>query len=121
MDLIDNNKEPEEDEKSTKEESKSDETVLTDNYFYKTYKIAGYGQKNSENSFYVKVKKFASTKRKKLFNLECYIDFFFKLIPILSWLPKYKLKSNLFPDLIAGNTVGIMNIPQGYLTYFLLI
>jgi MFS superfamily sulfate permease-like transporter len=33
-------------------------------------------------------------------------------VPILSWLPAYKLKSFLVPDILAGVTVGIMNIPQ---------
>ncbi|OCT95763.1 hypothetical protein XELAEV_18013450mg [Xenopus laevis] len=34
-------------------------------------------------------------------------------VPILSWLPKYKLKKWLLGDLIAGLTVGIVHIPQG--------
>lgn len=35
------------------------------------------------------------------------------LIPILKWLPKYSLKSDLPGDLIAGFTVFVMHIPQG--------
>ena len=35
-----------------------------------------------------------------------------QLFPILSWLPKYSQK-DLFDDLPAGITVGIMLIPQG--------
>ena len=35
-----------------------------------------------------------------------------QLFPILSWLPKYS-KKDLFDDLPAGITVGIMLIPQG--------
>eukprot|EP00079_Xenopus_tropicalis_P033563 XP_017947334.1 PREDICTED: solute carrier family 26 member 10-like [Xenopus tropicalis] len=34
-------------------------------------------------------------------------------VPILSWLPRYKLKKWLLGDLIAGLTVGIVHIPQG--------
>ena len=118
---IGNNKEAE-DEKIVKDESKSNEALLlTENYFYKTYKIASSGQKNEDQSFFVKIKKYAGTKRKKILNVEYYRELLFKSIPILSWLPKYNLKSNLFPDLIAGNTVGIMNIPQGYLAHFSLI
>ena len=35
------------------------------------------------------------------------------LFPILDWLPKYKLKEDLLPDITGGITVGIMHIPQG--------
>ena len=41
-----------------------------------------------------------------------YKDYLLKRIPILDWLPKYTPKSSILPDLIAGSTVGIMNIPQ---------
>ncbi|VDM60661.1 unnamed protein product [Angiostrongylus costaricensis] len=34
-------------------------------------------------------------------------------MPILHWLPKYKIKSNLLHDIIGGLTVGIMHVPQG--------
>ena len=34
-------------------------------------------------------------------------------VPLLSWLPKYKLRTNLLSDTAAGLTVGVMNIPQG--------
>ena len=40
-----------------------------------------------------------------------YKEFLFKRVPILNWLPKYKIR-NLLPDSIAGFTVGVMNIPQ---------
>jgi len=33
-------------------------------------------------------------------------------IPILDWLPKYKIKKFLLADTVAGITVGVMNIPQ---------
>ncbi|XP_049782755.1 sulfate transporter-like isoform X1 [Schistocerca cancellata] len=35
------------------------------------------------------------------------------LFPILSWLPNYKWKSDLIPDIISGFTVAVMHIPQG--------
>jgi MFS superfamily sulfate permease-like transporter len=41
-------------------------------------------------------------------------------VPILSWLPAYNIKSFLVSDIIAGMTVGIMNIPQG-LSYAMLV
>ncbi|KAM4700742.1 solute carrier family 26 member 10-like [Discoglossus pictus] len=34
-------------------------------------------------------------------------------VPIVSWLPRYKVKKWLLGDLIAGLTVGIVHIPQG--------
>ena len=37
----------------------------------------------------------------------------FKLVPILSWLPKYKWKENFANDLVSGFTVGVMQVPQG--------
>ncbi|XP_053564177.1 solute carrier family 26 member 10-like [Bombina bombina] len=36
-----------------------------------------------------------------------------KRVPIVGWLPRYKLKKWLLGDLIAGLTVGIVHIPQG--------
>ena len=33
-------------------------------------------------------------------------------LPFLKWLPNYK-KANLFSDMVAGLTVGIILIPQG--------
>lgn len=37
----------------------------------------------------------------------------FRKIPILDWLPKYKVRENLLSDIIAGITVGIVHLPQG--------
>ncbi|VDP16408.1 unnamed protein product [Heligmosomoides polygyrus] len=34
-------------------------------------------------------------------------------LPILNWLPRYELKTNLLHDVIGGLTVGIMHVPQG--------
>ena len=34
-------------------------------------------------------------------------------VPLLTWLPSYKLRRNLISDIAAGLTVGVMNIPQG--------
>ncbi|KAL3074316.1 hypothetical protein niasHS_015146 [Heterodera schachtii] len=35
-----------------------------------------------------------------------------KLFPIVGWLPKYNLRSNLHSDLVTGVTIGIMVVPQ---------
>uniref|UniRef100_A0A0K0FYI3 FI18412p1 (inferred by orthology to a D. melanogaster protein) n=1 Tax=Strongyloides venezuelensis TaxID=75913 RepID=A0A0K0FYI3_STRVS len=37
----------------------------------------------------------------------------YSLIPMLSWLPKYRIKDNLMHDIISGMTTGILHIPQG--------
>ncbi|KAK1801562.1 hypothetical protein P4O66_004615 [Electrophorus voltai] len=34
-------------------------------------------------------------------------------VPILKWLPKYKLRKWILGDIVAGLTVGIVHIPQG--------
>ncbi|OQV17037.1 Sulfate transporter [Hypsibius exemplaris] len=36
-----------------------------------------------------------------------------RTFPLFSWLPRYNLRQDLAKDLVAGITVGIMNIPQG--------
>jgi hypothetical protein len=48
---------------------------------------------------------------KKLKDKNFYKRIIQKRIPIIGWLPNYKL-NYLFTDLIAGLTVGILNIPQ---------
>ena len=64
----------------------------------------------------VHVKKYFNSCRNKwsknLRDHHFYLNYLYKRIPILNWLPNYKAKSNLIPDLVAGLTVGIMNIPQ---------
>lgn len=41
------------------------------------------------------------------------ISCFISLFPIFEWLPKYNIKTDLFPDFIAGITISILHIPQG--------
>ncbi|XP_055336088.1 solute carrier family 26 member 6-like [Paramacrobiotus metropolitanus] len=36
-----------------------------------------------------------------------------RTFPILQWMPRYNVRQDLLRDLVAGLTVGIMNIPQG--------
>ncbi|KAM4044774.1 solute carrier family 26 member 10-like isoform 2-T2 [Anomaloglossus baeobatrachus] len=42
-----------------------------------------------------------------------FLTFLRHRIPIVGWLPRYKLKKWILGDLIAGLTVGIVHIPQG--------
>lgn len=46
-------------------------------------------------------------------SLKTALNILFGFIPILHWLPKYKIREYLLNDLIGGFTVGIMHVPQG--------
>uniref|UniRef100_A0A8C0C949 Solute carrier family 26 member 9 n=1 Tax=Balaenoptera musculus TaxID=9771 RepID=A0A8C0C949_BALMU len=37
----------------------------------------------------------------------------FRLLPVLSWLPKYKVKDYIIPDLLGGISGGSIQVPQG--------
>ncbi|XP_041656327.1 solute carrier family 26 member 9-like [Cheilinus undulatus] len=37
----------------------------------------------------------------------------FRHLPVLSWLPKYKVKENLLYDVISGVSAGTLQVPQG--------
>ncbi|NXH80691.1 S26A9 protein, partial [Edolisoma coerulescens] len=37
----------------------------------------------------------------------------FRLFPILAWLPKYKLKDYVLPDVLGGLSAGTIQVPQG--------
>lgn len=54
------------------------------------------------------------TNREKLKSYaSCRKSFIFKLVPILSWVPRYDLKKDLVYDLLAGLTVAVLQIPHG--------
>ena len=40
-------------------------------------------------------------------------QFLLKLLPIVSWLPRYDVRSDFVGDVVAGCTIGVMRIPQG--------
>lgn len=72
-------------------------------------------EKFQEND-YSKFKSCVSSYKKKLVKKAkepaTYKNILLERIPILNWLPKYK-PNFLLPDIVAGLTCGIMNIPQG--------
>lgn len=35
------------------------------------------------------------------------------LLPVLSWLPKYKIKDYIIPDMLGGLSGGCIQVPQG--------
>ncbi|NWV78390.1 S26A9 protein, partial [Dasyornis broadbenti] len=37
----------------------------------------------------------------------------FRLFPILAWLPKYKVKDSIVPDVLGGLSAGTIQVPQG--------
>ena len=44
----------------------------------------------------------------------CATHFLFDRLPFIGWMRDYKLKEYLIKDLIAGLTIGVIHIPQGY-------
>jgi len=42
----------------------------------------------------------------------CLLDFFLSLFPIIKWIPKYRIKTDLPGDIIGGITTAIIRIPQ---------
>ncbi|XP_069725371.1 uncharacterized protein [Phaenicophaeus curvirostris] len=45
-------------------------------------------------------------------NHQTIITFFYQLFPVLDWLPRYNVKTQLLGDAISGILVGIVAIPQ---------
>ena len=74
-------------------------TVLTVKSFRELY---GYNKKNEFlwNKFR---RKFSFSKK----------QYFFSLLPIIKWFPKYNVQEWLISDLISGFTVGMVQVPQG--------
>ena len=49
------------------------------------------------------------TKNLKI-NRSCMRNFLFDLFPIIKWIPKYDFRKDVFKDLIAGLTVGVIQV-----------
>jgi hypothetical protein len=43
-------------------------------------------------------------------NRNCMKNFLFDLFPIIKWLPRYDIRTDVFKDLIAGLTVGVIQV-----------
>ena len=75
-----------------------------------------YNTKKFEETDLSRIKRYVNTRARKAFydlkEPKTYVNFLFKRVPILGWLPKYKLKEYFLPDFLSGVTIGIMNIPQ---------
>lgn len=41
-------------------------------------------------------------------------SFLFRHLPVLCWLPKYKVKEKLLYDVISGVSAGTVQVPQGW-------
>lgn len=53
-------------------------------------------------------------KRKFLSSCACTpLSLLYSLLPVLQWLPRYRVRDFLVKDIMAGFTVSIMHIPQG--------
>ncbi len=46
-------------------------------------------------------------------SVTCVKDFLFRILPFIRIMKDYNIKTDLVSDLLAGLTVGIMQIPQG--------
>ncbi len=71
-----------------------------------------YGTEDPQVSPGGRVKNYVRKKCSSL-TFEYCINAFFNKIPLIRCLKEYKIRKNLFGDIIAGITVAIMHIPQG--------
>ncbi|CAO4379389.1 unnamed protein product [Caenorhabditis nigoni] len=72
-----------------------------------------YNKPHMENLVKKQTRKFVSRFYEPFLSCNAFKNFLFDLIPILKWLPEYRWKTDLTPDIIGGLTVGVMQIPQG--------
>ncbi|XP_049272773.1 sulfate anion transporter 1 isoform X1 [Rhipicephalus sanguineus] len=70
--------------------------------------VKNYGNDSSDATLSQKVK------RKFLTSCACTpLSILYSLLPVLHWLPRYRVRDFLVKDIMAGFTVSIMHIPQG--------
>lgn len=70
--------------------------------------VKNYGNDSLDASLAQKVK------RKFLSSCTCTpLSLLYSLLPVLQWLPRYRVRELLAKDVMAGFTVSIMHIPQG--------
>lgn len=105
----------EESDTNIEQSNKSEKTFNLDKYKTLHSRHAHTSNNIEKTNFCVSLKRHMKVFNKnvcnKLKDKHFYKSLIRKRIPIIGWLPNYKL-NYLFTDLIAGLTVGIMNIPQ---------
>lgn len=70
--------------------------------------VKNYGNDSSDATLSQKVK------RKLLSSCACTpLSLLYSILPVLQWLPRYRVREFLAKDIMAGFTVSIMHIPQG--------
>ncbi|XP_072033240.1 prestin-like [Amphiura filiformis] len=81
-----------------------DRPIYSENKFQEEY-----NHLEKDDSNLDKLKKIADKIELTPSSLWCFIQ---RLVPIVKWLPNYKIKSDLVGDTISGITTGIMRVPQ---------
>uniref|UniRef100_A0A0N5BEF8 STAS domain-containing protein n=1 Tax=Strongyloides papillosus TaxID=174720 RepID=A0A0N5BEF8_STREA len=59
------------------------------------------------------IKNFIHFLIKPFTSISKFLHFIISFIPILQWLPTYSIKNSLSGDVMAGLTIGIVQVPQG--------
>ena len=52
-------------------------------------------------------------------NRSCMLNFLFDLFPIIKWIPKYDVRKDVFKDLIAGLTVGVIQVSGSFFLFLI--
>jgi hypothetical protein len=84
-----------------------------DSKYKRTSQLYNLDKLDEKKSVKKRIKESACKLKKKATKASFYFSLLIERIPILAWLPKYKITKDLGADLISGFTVGIMNLPQG--------
>jgi hypothetical protein len=91
-----------------------DDEIFTEKSYAELYSLKPVESDNIIGSSFHYIEKYYKPSAK------CGLDYLFKRIPILKWLPNYNLRKDLIPDIIGGITVGIVAFLQG-LAYSLIV
>lgn len=75
-----------------------------DFYNEKSYRDIFNIHNSSNQSYRKKLTRFIQPTKK------CFANILLKKLPIIQWLPKYRIKENILKDVFAGITIGILQI-----------